>query len=142
MRVNFFVKMFKIESRFPKCKKKKTGKIFFWESGIWRCCNKLSLLRNEYLSSAVNVLTNSPKIFPNELPSEWSINMVKVLLFRFQQSFGPFTMLLVAGSSETGRFRYLFNHLFRSLKFQKYISYEGDVFFWKYSKLNLDFQNA
>ena len=34
----------------------------FWDNCIWRCCNRLSLLRTEYLSLAVNVLTNSPKI--------------------------------------------------------------------------------
>ena len=35
----------------------------FWENSIWIGCVKLSLLRCEYLSSAVNVLTNSFKIF-------------------------------------------------------------------------------
>ena len=42
----------------------KCGKMFFcyWDNWIWRCCNKLSLLRREYLLSGVNVLTNSPKI--------------------------------------------------------------------------------
>ena len=34
--------------------------------------------------------------------------MVKVLPFRFEQYFAPFTMLLVEGSSETGLFRHLF----------------------------------
>ena len=53
--------------------------------------------------------------------------MVKVLLFSFQQCFGPFTMLLVEGSSETELFRHLSNHVFRS-QAQKYISYEGHLF--------------
>ena len=58
-----FLKMFKIESRFPK-KQQKIGKMFFsfWDNWIWRCCNKLCLLSREYLSLAVNVLTNSPEI--------------------------------------------------------------------------------
>ena len=38
----------------------------------------------------------------------------KVLSLRFQQCFGWCTMLLVEGSSETGLFKRLFNHIFRS----------------------------
>ena len=39
-------------------------KVFcFWDNSIWIGFVKLSLLRREYLSSAVNVLTNSLKIF-------------------------------------------------------------------------------
>ena len=34
----------------------------FGDNSIWSGCVKLSLLRKEYLSSAVNVLTNSYKI--------------------------------------------------------------------------------
>ena len=55
--------------------------------------------------------------------------MVKVLSFRFQQSFGPFTMLLVKGSSETELLRHLSNHVFRSPYAQKYISHEAHVLF-------------
>ena len=38
-------------------------------------------------------------------------------------------MLLVEGSSEAGSFRQYSNHVFRSLEFRKYISYEGHPFF-------------
>ena len=55
--------------------------------------------------------------------------MVKVLSFRFQQCFCVFRMLHVEGSSETGLFRHLFNHVSRSPYVQKYISYDGDLFF-------------
>ena len=44
--------------------------------------------------------------------------MVKLLSFRFQQCFGPFTMSLVRGSSELGLFRHLSNHIFWSRKFE------------------------
>ena len=37
-------------------------KFFFWGHSIWIGWVKLSVLRREYLSSAVNVLTNSLKI--------------------------------------------------------------------------------
>ena len=39
---------------------------------------------------------HSEKFFQPELRSQWSINMVKVLSFRFQQCFGPFPILHVA----------------------------------------------
>ena len=45
-----------------KMQQKNVEKFFcFRDNCNWRCCNKLSLLRKEYLSSAVNVLPNSPK---------------------------------------------------------------------------------
>ena len=41
----------------------KSKNIFhFWDNSNWKCCNKLPLLRREYLSWAVNELTNSRKI--------------------------------------------------------------------------------
>ena len=47
-----------------KMSKKNWENIFsFWEECIWKCCNKLPLLRREYLLPAVNGLTKSPKIF-------------------------------------------------------------------------------
>ena len=59
----------------------------------------------------------------------------------FQQCFWPFTMFLVEVSSETGFFRHLYNHLFRSPEFRKDILYQGHRFFWKCSKFNVDFKN-
>ena len=38
-------------------------------------------------------------------------------------------MLLPEGSSETGLFRLLSNHIFRSPSFGKYISHEGHLLF-------------
>ena len=42
--------------------KKKLEKLFFSDNCIWRCCYKLSLLRREYLLSALNGLRKSPNI--------------------------------------------------------------------------------
>ena len=53
---------FKIKCKFPQRKKKRRKSFRLWDNCISICCYKLSLLRREYLSSAVNVLTNSPKI--------------------------------------------------------------------------------
>ena len=47
--------------------------------------------------------------------------MVKMLSFSFEQCFGPFTMLLVGGSSERGTFRRFSNQGFLSASVQKYI---------------------
>ena len=44
------------------------------------------------------------RLFPTQFCSQLLINMEKILSFRFQQYLGPFTMLHLEGSSETGRF--------------------------------------
>ena len=69
---------------------------------------KFRVLIGEYLLLAVNVSTNSLKIFDITgrdifqlyCLKKRSINMVKVLSFRFRQCFDPFTMLIVKGASE------------------------------------------
>ena len=33
-----------------------------WDNGVWNCCGKFCTLLPEYLSSAINALTNSLKI--------------------------------------------------------------------------------
>ena len=53
----------------------------------------------------------------------------KGLLCIFQQCLGPFDMLTIEGCSETGPFRHLSNHVFRSIYFRKYISYEAHLLF-------------
>ena len=58
--------------------------------------------------------------------------MGKMLSFSVEQSFGPFTMLLVEGSSKKGLFRHLSNHDFPSPLVQKYISSEGNLFCEKF----------
>ena len=55
--------------------------------------------------------------------------MVQALWFSLEQCFGPFTMVLVEGSSEMGLFRHLSNQVFQSLPDQKYISDEFHPFF-------------
>ena len=55
--------------------------------------------------------------------------MTKVLPFRFQQCLVPLTMLLFEGFSEKGLFRHLSNHDFEITYVEKYISYEGHLFF-------------
>ena len=65
--------------------------------------------------------------------------MVKVLSFRFQQCFGPFSLWLVEESSETRFSGHLFNDIFRSPWVRKNIRYEGYIF-WKVLKIESIFR--
>ena len=130
IRVIFFWKCLKFNLHIKNAKRNRENNFSFWDNCIWIGCQKLSLLKREYLSSTVNMLTNILKnlhitkrhFLATQLPSQWSIDMVKVVSFRFYRSLVPLTILFVQGSSETGLFRHLFNHVFRSLWFRKYIS--------------------
>ena len=75
--LSFFLKMFKIEYKFRKWKKKLENVFGFWDHCIWKCCYKLSLFRREYLLSAVNWLTNSSKIFFITLRHFFNLNCVR-----------------------------------------------------------------
>ena len=126
MRVMFFLKMFKKESKFKECKKKtkkKTRKYFsflrYFHLKMLQqpaCVRKGILLIGSHRinQQSEDFAYHSEKFFQPELPSQGSINMVKVLSFRFQQCFGPFTMLLVERSFETRLFRKLSNTVFPS----------------------------
>ena len=70
---------------------------------------------------------NYESLFPTQLPSYWSMNMVRELPLRLNQCFGPFTMLPVDRWSKTGLFRHLPDHVFRGPWFRKYINSEGHL---------------
>ena len=59
---SFFWKCSKLNVDFTNEDKSWEKGLSFWYSRIWIRCVKLSLLSREYLSSVVNVLTNSLKI--------------------------------------------------------------------------------
>ena len=116
---SFFKKRSKYNVDLKNAQNSSEKDLSFLDNCIWIGCVKLSLLRTEYFSSAVNVLTRSPayhleRLLLNELPSKWSINMIKVLVFRFQQYLGPTTKFLVERSSKSGLFRHLSNNVVRS----------------------------
>ena len=69
------------------------------------------------------------------------MNMIKVLRCRFQLCFGPFTILLVQDSSETGLFRHLSDYVFGVRNFENAKSIRV-LFCFKMLKFNLDFQMA
>ena len=64
-----------------------------------------------------------------------------VLSFRLKQCLGTFTMLPMKECSETALFRHISKHVFRGPYFRKYMSYKGHLFFWKFLKFNVDFEN-
>ena len=68
--------------------------------------------------------------------------MVKVLSFSFKQCFVSFTKVLNKGSSKTGLFRHLSNDVLKSPRVQKYIRYEGHLFFKKFLKFSLSLENV
>ena len=62
VRVIFFLKMLKIQSRFQKWSRKLRETFYCLDNWIWIVSVKLSLLRGGFFSPAANVLTSSPKI--------------------------------------------------------------------------------
>ena len=59
---SFFWKCSKFNVDYRNAEKNWEKVFCFWDNSIWIGCVKLSVLRGEYLSSAVNVLTNSLNI--------------------------------------------------------------------------------
>ena len=112
-----FPKFISYESHlFGKCSKfdlnlknahKNRGKLFgFCHISIWIVCIELSLLRRVYLSSAVNVLRKGLETLHITTGKFFQLNYLTVTnefakgsAFRMNQSFCPFTMLPVHGSS-------------------------------------------
>ena len=77
---------------------------------------------------------------PAQLTWHKSMNVVKVLRRRFKKCFGTFIMLLVEGSSETGLFRHLSNHIFGVRNFRNTKAIRA-IFFTDFFQFNLYFKN-
>ena len=67
-------------------------------------------------------------MFPTQIPSQWSMNVVKLWSLRLNQRFGPFRMLSVKWFSEKVLIRHFCNHVLRNPSFGKYISCQGHLF--------------
>ena len=121
MRVTFFFwKCSKLDLNFENPKNWKN--IFnFWDNSFWKCCYKLSLLRREYLLSAVNMLTNSPK-FSISLRDTFSTLIVftginkcgKAAVLQISTVFGPVHHVTCGRVLWNRLIRHLSNHVFRS----------------------------
>ena len=65
--------------------------------------------------------------------------MVNVLSFSFEQCFGPFTMLVVKGSSETGLFTHYLTTLLGVRKFKNTLAMTV-IFFKKIFKMQKNYK--
>ena len=58
---------------------KNTEKVFgFWNKSIWSWGRKFCVLRQEYLSSAVNVLANNLKIYDKSKAVFFQLNLPEI----------------------------------------------------------------
>ena len=58
---------------------KNPEKVFcFTDNGAWTCCVKVCILRQEYLNSAVNVLTNSRNILDLTKADFFQLNLSQI----------------------------------------------------------------
>ena len=58
---------------------KNPEKVFrFLDKSVWNCCRKFCVLRQEYLSSAVNVLANSFKIYDQSKAVFFQLNLPEI----------------------------------------------------------------
>ena len=58
---------------------KNPEKVFrFWDKNVWSCCRKFYVLRKEYLSSEVNVLANSLKIYDQSKAVFFQLNLPEI----------------------------------------------------------------
>ena len=109
MRVMFFLKMFKIYSRFQKRSKKFRKSFVFvrkfhlnWYRSIVSLKNGILFTGSQCVNRQSQDLTcQKQRHFQTQFTCQWSMNMKKVLWCRFQQCFGTFTMLLIKGFSQT-----------------------------------------
>ena len=59
---------------------KSPEKVFrFVDKGVWSCYRKFCILRREYLSSAVNMLANSLKIYDHSKAIFFQLNLPEIL---------------------------------------------------------------
>ena len=58
---------------------KNREKVFrFWHKSVWSWCRKFCVLRQEYLSSEVNVLANSVKIYDQSKAVFFQLNLPEI----------------------------------------------------------------
>ena len=76
MKVIFFWKCSKFNENLRNAEKNWEKVFSFWDTSILISCVKLSLLRREYLSLAVIVLTNSLEILDNTKRDFFELNRV------------------------------------------------------------------
>ena len=110
MRVIFFSKCLQFDADFKSGEKNRQYVVKFLDNCISFSSAKFQILKSEYLSSAVNIITKSQKTsnitnkrgFPGQFPLQWQNNFIKVLSWIFRNFSWPFNMLTVEGCYEVG----------------------------------------
>ena len=116
----------------------------FLDNCTWTECGKFFLLRGEKVSSAVSMITNTPRISntlrPTFSKSTFANGMKQYDGRSAAEVFRHYNMLTVRRCSKTKLFRHLTNHISGSLYFQKIHIILVSSFFWKCSKFSVDFR--
>ena len=94
---------------------------FFETKNVWSCSQKICILRREYLSSGLNVLTNSLEISDVTKADIFQLNLslihgkIKKIVVPcwLQQCFEPVNTFITEWCAEARPFRRLSKHLFR-----------------------------
>ena len=144
LRIFFFWKclIFDVDFRYAP----KNWEVFscFLYNCTWTECGKFFLLRGEKVSSAVSVITSTPRISNTPRPtfsnSTFANGMKKYDGRSAAKFFRHYNMLTVRRCSRRKLFRHLTNHIFRSLCFQKIHIILESSFFKKRSKFDVDFR--
>ena len=75
---SFFWKCSKFNAHLRNARKNPENVFCFGGNGASSCCVKFSMFRREYLSSIVNVLTNSVKISDPTIPDFFLLNLTQI----------------------------------------------------------------
>ena len=148
MRVIFFKKYLKLNVNFRNPSKNSEKSFLLWDNCTWIGSCKFSLLQRKCMSSAVNLLINSPKISPITNRHIFGLNVhlsdEKIWWKGCRQDssnvLDPLTCWLSKGVLKGGLFGHLSSHVFRTPEFPKYIGYDGHGFFFKILKNHCRFQ--
>ena len=84
-----------------------------WYHQIVSFKNRIILIGSQCVNKqSQNLACEKQRVFPTQLAWQWSMNLIKMLWWRFVKCLGTFTILLVEWLSETGLFRRLSFHVF------------------------------
>ena len=112
-----------------------------WYHQIVSFKNRIILIGSQCVNKqSQNLACEKQRVFPTQLAWQWSMNLIKMLWWRFVKCLGTFTILLVEWLSETGLFRRLSFHVFGVRNSGNTKSMRVIFFFWKYSKFIVYFK--
>ena len=115
---------------------------------MWMGCIKLSLLGREHLSKALVVLTNSLKLFQISKRDFWPLNCLpveqEICRMGSHSHLKRVETHLPCSFAKGNRKQDFYTYIYP--RFSQAVAWEinklwASSFFWKYSKLNLDFEN-